>query len=339
MTHDDLPDYTLSPDEATALRTAAGRLAATSPGPGDPQFYEEHWDLDRHLPSGLRAFLERFRRRESAPVCLVRGFPVDDRTIGGTPAHWSREAGDGRGAEQELFMAMCGTALGQPFAWPSLQLGRMVQDILPIRGDELRQSGHGSRTLLELHTEDGFHPGRCDYLLLFGMRNPDRVATTVASVRDVELPPEDVEALGRPLFRIRPDDEHLRQLRERHAGHPALALVQEMSERPPAVPVLFGERSEPYIRIDLPFMECVDPGGRGDRALGALARELERVQRSIVIEQGTLAVLDNYVAVHGRSPFQPRYDGTDRWLKRMIVSRDLRKSVGGRLLEGRRLVF
>jgi Fe(II)/alpha-ketoglutarate-dependent arginine beta-hydroxylase len=338
MRDETLPEYTLSPEEVAELRKSAARLAGLDPAPCDPRFYERNWDADAGLPAGLRGFLERFRRTEPAPACLVHGFPVDDAAIGPTPEHWSRPA-DGGGAEAELFLAMCGTALGEPFAWPSLQLGRMIQDILPIRGDEQRQSGHSSQTVLELHTEDGFHPGRADYLLLFGMRNHERVPTTVASVRDVELDGVLVAALGQPRFHIRPDDEHLRQLRERFADHPALASAREMDEHPPEVPVLFGDRSRPYIRIDLPFMECVDDGGPAMVALVELTRELERVQREIVVEQGTLAVLDNYLAVHGRSPFRARYDGTDRWLKRMIVSRDLRKSAAGRLTAGRRLVY
>jgi len=30
--------------------------------------------------------------------------------------------------------------------------------------------------------------------------------------------------------------------------------------------------------------------------------------------------------VHGRKPFTARFDGTDRWLKRVCITRDLRKS-------------
>ena len=36
--------------------------------------------------------------------------------------------------------------------------------------------------------------------------------------------------------------------------------------------------------------------------------------------------MDNYRAIHGRYAFQPRYDGTDRWLKKMMLTRDVRKS-------------
>ena len=52
--------------------------------------------------------------------------------------------------------------------------------------------------------------------------------------------------------------------------------------------------------------------------------ELEARQYDVVVESGALLVVDNYLAVHGRRPFNARYDGTDRWLKKLTVSRNLR---------------
>lgn len=255
-------EYTLTSPDVAGIERACGRLAASLPGPADPRFYDEHWDIDRYLPVDLRVFLERFRRTESAAACLIHGFPVDDEAAGATPDHWQRQSGPSPTLRQELFLAMCGTALGEPFTWPTLQLGRMIQDILPIRGDEQRQSGHGSESALEFHTEDGFHPGRPDYLLLFGIRNHDRVPTTVASVREVRLGSEDVDLLRQPLFRIRPDDEHVRQLGERCPNHPALTRVRKLQERPREVPALFGCRARPYIP-DRPPVHVLCEGERG----------------------------------------------------------------------------
>ncbi|MGE0137021.1 MAG: L-asparagine oxygenase, partial [Ilumatobacteraceae bacterium] len=45
---------------------------------------------------------------------------------------------------------------------------------------------------------------------------------------------------------------------------------------------------------------------------------------------GDLLVVDNTVAVHGRSPFLPRFDGTDRWLQRTFVVSDLLPSAAER---------
>jgi Fe(II)/alpha-ketoglutarate-dependent arginine beta-hydroxylase len=319
------PEYELSRAEIAQLRAAlpASLLLGR---PTDPGFYDRHWDLPARLPTGLHRFLETFRRRQPAPTCLVHGFPVDPDTVGPTPTHW-RHAVDSRSTqEQEIYLAMCGLALGEPFTWATLQAGLMIQNILPIAGDEQRQSGHGSEAFLELHTEDGFHPGRCDYLLLFGIRNPDRVPTYVASVREVDLSSEDRAVLSQPRFLILPDDEHVRQLREAHPDHPALSRILAMQQRPEPVPVLFGDPAQPYLRIDRPFMRCVGDDPVAERALDALMGELERVSRPVALAPGTLLILDNYLAVHGRKAFRCRYDGTDRWLKRMIVSRDLRRT-------------
>jgi enduracididine beta-hydroxylase len=45
-----------------------------------------------------------------------------------------------------------------------------------------------------------------------------------------------------------------------------------------------------------------------------------------VLEPGDMLFVDNFRAVHGRRPFSARFDGRDRWLKRINVTRDLRKS-------------
>lgn len=331
--------YTLSPDEAAAVRAGAREIARSSPRPADPEFYDRHWDIHLMLPGGLRRFLEEFRRTESAAVCLVHGFGVDDDAVGATPGHWESAIGSTAAVEQEIAMAMCAMALGEPFTWSTLQAGMMIQNIFPIRGDEVRQNGHSSDTLLEFHTEDGFHPLRCDYLLLFGLRNHDRVPTIVSSVRDVALSEQDTRILSEPRFLIVPDDEHIRQLELRHPGHPALAKMLQIRDRPQPVPVLFGTTFSPYLRIDRPFMRCVGDDPVAERALDRLMDELRRVQYSVVVNPGTLAVVDNYLAVHGRKPFAGRYDGTDRWLKRMIVSRDIRKSADHRATSSRRVLY
>lgn len=339
MLHETIARYELSTAEVDHIRAEIRALSASLSDPSDPAAYDRHCFADAGLPERLRAFLDHFRRTESSAGLLIDGFPVDDEAVGPTPGHWEETKDILTTREQELFLAMCGTALGEPFTWSTLQLGRMITDILPIRGDELRQSGHGSETLLEFHTEDGFHPGRCDYLLLFGVRNHDQAPTIMASVRDVKLSAQDIDALMRPDFQIFPDDEHIRQMAERYPDHPALFRMEEMRDNPVSVPVLSGDRDRPYLRVDLPFMRCREDRPGAGRALAALMEELERVQHAVVVKQGSLLVVDNYLAVHGRKPFQARYDGTDRWLKRMIASRDLRKGAATSLSGNRRVLF
>ena len=46
----------------------------------------------------------------------------------------------------------------------------------------------------------------------------------------------------------------------------------------------------------------------------------------IPLAPGECVFIDNFQGVHGRQAFRPRFDGTDRWLRGLNVSRDLRKS-------------
>ncbi|MCE4944053.1 MULTISPECIES: guanitoxin biosynthesis L-enduracididine beta-hydroxylase GntD [Streptomyces] len=331
-------EFHLDADDVAELEAAAHRLGNSCGDPALPDFYDRAQLAEELLPARLRSFLTAYRRSGRSAACLLHGFPVDQARLGPTPEHW-RKAVDGDTARsQETWLALCGLALGDPFGWVTLQDGRIIQNILPIRGDETRQSGHGSETLLEFHTEDGFHPNRCDYLLLFGLRNPDRVPTIVASVRDVRLDDRDRTVLAEDRFHILPDTEHLRQLETHAPDHPALPGLRALRDRPTPTAVLFGDRLNPYLRIDRPFMHVRTGDTEAEAALDRLMAELQRVQQDVAVGPGSLLIVDNYRAVHGRRPFTARYDGTDRWLKKLTVSRNLRQNLNGYALRHPRVI-
>jgi L-asparagine oxygenase len=50
---------------------------------------------------------------------------------------------------------------------------------------------------------------------------------------------------------------------------------------------------------------------------------IEKCTQEIVLKTGDLLVIDNRNTIHGRKPFQPRYDGTDRWVQRVLVRKEL----------------
>jgi L-asparagine oxygenase len=323
-------EYRLDKNEASLVSSLVEDARKESRDATDSEFYDHGWQLCDQLPVGLRRTLEGFRRTEPGAALLVHGFPVNESEVLPTPRHWNEASPSPSTAAHEIILGMCGQVLGEPFTWATLQQGRLIQNILPIAGDEQRQNGHGSDAFLEFHTEDAFHPNRCDYLLLFGVRNPDQVATIVSSVRDIELTAQQRRVLSEPRFFIRPDTEHIRQLEALDVNHPALAQARKMSDDPQPTAALFGVPDRPYLRIDPPFMEPANGDDDEARlALDALVTELERQQQPVAIGSGTLLIVDNYMAVHGRKSFEARYDGTDRWLKKLTVSRNLRASMRG----------
>jgi hypothetical protein len=94
------------------------------------------------------------------------------------------------------------------------------------------------------------------------------------------------------------------------------------------VPVLTGTWDEPFLTFDADLMIGADR--EAEDALGQLRALVEQRHTGVVLSAGDLLVVDNHVAVHGRSPFRARFDGTDRWLQRAFVVTDLAPSVADR---------
>jgi alpha-ketoglutarate-dependent taurine dioxygenase len=61
-----------------------------------------------------------------------------------------------------------------------------------------------------------------------------------------------------------------------------------------------------------------------------LKREIDDKTRDIAIEPGDICIIDNRKVVHGRRAFTPQFTGNDRWLKRINITTNLRKSAGVR---------
>ncbi|GHF24618.1 L-asparagine oxygenase [Streptomyces mashuensis] len=312
--------YVLDPSDTAAVADLADRFLARTPG----------WDPFRHvdairaeserLPVGVRQFLVSSRAAEE-PVIQVAGLPVDADLVP-TPASWQAAEKDGAAIREELVLLLVASVLGDPFGWASQQNGRLVHDVCPSRGQETSLTSASSQTQLTLHTEDVFHTCRGDYVALLCLRNPDGVGTTVASLDDIALPEATREVLQQDRFLFYPDDSHV-VLPEHGADAPLTSLEEREHERSS---VLFGPRDHPYLRIDADFTSPLPGDEEAAAALRDCADLLAAGARRVVLEPGEVAFLDNYRVVHGRDLFTPRYDGTDRWLKRTSMVRDIRRT-------------
>ena len=165
------------------------------------------------------------------------------------------------------------------------------------------------------HTEAAFHPHRPRYLLLICLRGDPSAITTLSSIHEVLPLLSDTtrEALFEPRFRTAVDESYL------HGRRNVLGA---------AMPVLSGDRELPTMVFDADLMVGTDAAA--DDALRELASAVEALQTGVALEAGDLLVVDNAVAVHGRTPYSPRFDGTDRWLQRAFVVSDLRPSAAER---------
>jgi Fe(II)/alpha-ketoglutarate-dependent arginine beta-hydroxylase len=234
-----------------------------------------------------------------------------------------------RTKREEAYLVVVASLLGDLIAWATQQAGRTIHDVFPVEQHRDMQIGTGSRELLTWHTEDAFHPLRGDYLAMFCLRNPQSVPTMIASIADVELDAETKRQLFQPRFTILPDESHRGTTGVADFAPESAAGIEEMLRAPQEIAVLFGDSARPYVRLDPYFMPPPEDA-QAREALRRLIFELDNHIKDVVLGPGDLCVMDNYQVVHGRRPFEPRFDGTDRWLKRVLVARDLRKSIEAR---------
>lgn len=311
--------------EATATARLAAEIAGRYESSEDPALLADLPLWAAELPVRTRRFLRRFETQEPTGFCVVGGHLVDQERIGPTPEDWRGRPLRRPELPEEVVLLLYAALLGEPFGWATQQDGLLVHDVFPIRRHENDQLGMGSKELLTWHTEDAFHPYRGDFLLLASLRNPDSVATTVGSLDLDRLTPDQVSVLFQERFLIRPDESHLPKNNTNEDAGTFTSILWLQNETKP-VSVLFGSPDDPYLRVDPYFMDVPDDDPEARDAYDALVSAVEDNQREVALDRGDYLVVNNHRVVHGRKPFTARYDGTDRWLKRVNVTRDLAKS-------------
>ncbi|WP_327001049.1 TauD/TfdA family dioxygenase [Dactylosporangium sp. NBC_01737] len=338
----------LSSTECAEVEAILAELIDTYPDANDATFLQQVTLYAARMPQRLRAGINGMRHQETVGACRITGFAVDDEQIGATPRHWADTLRQSTTIREDFFFVLCATLLGDVFCWSSQQGGRLVNEVVPIKGDEDRQINSGSTTELLWHTEDAFHPYRADYIGLMCLRNPDRTETMVACLDEVPIAEDVSKVLFEQRFVFRPDDAHLPSNRDPNmevepgteaALARSYARIEEICRNPEKTAVLFGDPSAPYIRLDSDAIERDIDDPLAVAALDVFMAEVDKHLQGVVLEPGDVMFVDNYRAVHGRQPFKARFDGRDRWLRRVNITRDIRKSRDSRTSATARVVY
>ncbi|MEO7369214.1 MAG: TauD/TfdA family dioxygenase [Ilumatobacteraceae bacterium] len=266
----------------------------------------------RMLPADVHDSLVDFV--DAAPcsgALLVHGLPVGN--LPPTPPTPTTPAD--KDSISEFTLLTIARRLGQPVGYQPEHGGSLVQNIVPTKAAIDRQVSTSSKVQLMFHTEAAFHPHRPRYLLLLCLRGDPAAHTTLSSIFEVvgQLPGDVVDTLFAARFRTAVDESYL------DGRHNVLGAPMA---------VLGGDRDRPSMVFDADLMVGIDEDA--DRALRMLGDATSACHASVALEAGDLLVIDNTVAVHGRSPYAPRFDGTDRWLQRTFVVSDLAPSAPDR---------
>ena len=293
-------DLSLVPDPATPI--------------GSPEFLATAGHAELVLPTAVYNALVDFAEHGNATgALLVHNMPVG--AVPATPAHPTATTNKDRVSEFVLLtVARC---LGEPVGYRPEHGGDVVQNILPVAGAATSQVSTSSSVVLAFHTELAFHPHKPRFLLLLCLTGDSAASTTLSSISAVlpVLSDRTREILSQPRFHTRPDRSFL--------------APGALGEYGPPMAVLSGTADLPTLTFDADLMVGIDDEAAA--ALRELGRAIEATVVSLTLARGDLLVVDNHAAVHGRSPFAARFDGTDRWIQRTSVVSDLSASANDRV--------
>jgi Fe(II)/alpha-ketoglutarate-dependent arginine beta-hydroxylase len=305
----------------------------------DPQFLKKLPLSAYKLPFRLMNFLNEFKYDPPPEgYCVISSNMVHDNIIGSTPAHWELETNNDTCQDAMMFLCLCSTILGDIFGWQTQQDGRVIHDILPIKKFENEQLGCGSKDELTWHTEDAFHELRGDYLVMMCMRNHEQIPTTLSKPDYSKLSQKHLDILFEKRFTIRPDNSHKAEYSSTERAEVLESMQDGQSKdidkmytamaqrdaKPEKIAVLFGNKKDPCLRLDPYFMDPPEDQDAKD-ALDAIIEIVTESLIEVALKPGEILIVDNYEVVHGRRPFTARFDGTDRWYKRINVIRDIRR--------------
>ena len=272
--------------------------------------------LSATLPALVDAALIHFGDRSNRlGALLLTDVPI--RELPATPA--SPHAPTAKDSASELALLAVSRRLGQPVGYGPEHGGRIVQNLVPTPEAADLQMSTSSSSNLMFHTETAFHPYRPRYLALHCLRGDPDAHTTLASIFDIveHLPADErstiVDIMFQPRFRTSVDASFLGG-RADELGEPHALLT--------------GTLDEPTFLFDADLTVGIDAAAQS--VIEHVQSSINAATTSVVLAPGDLLIIDNNRAVHGRSPFTARFDGTDRWLQRAFIVSDLAPSAADR---------
>ncbi|MET1079693.1 MAG: TauD/TfdA family dioxygenase [Pseudomonas sp.] len=228
---------------------------------------------------------------------LIRNLPLPD--MGFTPLSRRKTISDSGLNRTKHLKTLINSQIGIVYTFDSKQNQDHVESIFPIREDANRQINSNS-DFLEWHVEDGFHPLRADFVSLLCLRGDPDAFTYICPMSYVDLADDVLDTLTQPRYLIQVDD-----------------TFNQMVARLQFKTSVFDSSQRNEVVYDPSYMSCLDP--EAERAFRLLGEQIQAKHLAIALKAGDMLIFDNKKVVHARSPYSPRYDGTDRWLLRSLM--------------------
>lgn len=213
--------------------------------------------------------------------------------------------------------------ISEMIAYEAEGYGRLFQDIIPIKSMATKQTSVSSNIELEIHTEQAFSKLKPDILSLSCIRGDPKALTYILPVKFIidNLSQDEIAMLREPLWLTGVD------LSFKINGNEFI----DGDIRGP-MPILRGD-NDPILVFDQDLMKGTTE--ESDNMIKKIVDIYYKYRLHHNMQTGDIILVDNHRAVHGRSPFSPKYDGYDRFLVRAFATYDYKYSEFARPSNGR----
>jgi hypothetical protein len=209
-----------------------------------------------------------------------------------------------------LFLA---SGFGVPYGSQNIRRGRVVAEVFSRKDMTTRKdSAFGSNEPFTFHIDGAALPDITpDMFVLLGIRNVEKVATTIANVKAEQLSSASLEVLSSPIFHIIYEPTHP------ESGVRNVPIIELNDNKEVKVIRLFGESKMGQHTNDRYSEHEIND------AYEELIMALETNSQEVIINSGEALVLPNLSYVHGRKSFEDSAvvaDVSRRWLKRVHIA-------------------
>lgn len=284
-----------------------------NPSENPDLFCQQSKQCAKELPPRIQQILQTFSKTGSNTGFLLFIPPTNQTppTITpDTPQTNNQKIGETTTLAKIQSILIHGT--GEMVSYEAEGYGRLFQDVIPIKTMEQDQTSTGSNKELEIHTEQAFSKLRPDILSLACLRSDPQAYTYILPVQKIldSTTQEEQHLLQQPLWKTGVD------LSFKINGHEFL----EGDLRGP-LPILTQQNNQTqttHLVFDQDLMQGITP--QAQQIITKIVDIYYQHRFAHNLLPGEIILIDNQRAVHGRSPFYPKYDGKDRFLIRCFAT-------------------
>ena len=322
-------EYQLSNDDIDLVESIVYNLMSEFENEKSPGLFARISEFSEKLSVPFKNAFCSLTTKDTQLTLLLSGLKVLDEHLEPTPVR-TEYTNEILAKKESFTFLFLSELLGDVFGWATQQSGKYVHDIYPLKGHENEQVSSGSEQTITLHTEDAFHPCRADYIGLMCLRNTDQIPTHLAVPDIASIRKEYLDVLFQNNYVIHPDNSHLPEFNN-HEEELTEELIEarqhvsEMLQQGTRFSPFFGDRENPSMQLDRYFVD--EPVGIYLDALDELCGNLHNNIQKIVLKPGQIIFFKNHKLLHGRQKFHARFDGKDRWLKRINITSDISKNI------------